>query len=149
MPPKKHAKKRVKKAELKTQRTKASVAAFLAAVQGDTRRADARAVDKMLREISGEKPAMWGPTIVGYGTYTNSNSLGEAQWPKLCFSPRKASLVVYILPELLRSSPLMKRLGKHKHGVSCLYINKLADVDRDVLRELAQRSWDAATAKGG
>src|SRR5688572_24298471 len=139
----------VKKAQVKTQKTRASVADFIAAVEDDVRRSDAKTVDKMLREITGEKPAMWGPTIVGYGTYKNTNSLGEADWPKIGFSPRKANLVVYIMPDLLQSAPLMKKLGKHKIGKTCLYINKLADVDQKVLRELAQRSWDAATEKYG
>ncbi len=138
-----------KKARVKTQKTKASVAAFFAAIEADTRRADAKAVDKMLREITGERPAMWGPSIVGYGSYTYTNSLGEADWPKIGFSPRKTNLVVYLMPELLQSSPLMRKLGKHKTGKSCLYINKLADVDREVLRELAQRSWDAMSEKYG
>jgi hypothetical protein len=143
------AKKTVKKAQVKTHKTRASVAAFIAAVEDDTRRADARTVDKMLREITGEKPAMWGPTIVGYGSYTYTNTLGAADWPKIGFSPRKANLVVYIMPRLLQSSPLMKKLGKHKTGKSCLYIHKLADVDQEVLRELAQRSWDATIEEYG
>jgi hypothetical protein len=143
------AKKAVKKAQVKTQKTRASVADFIAAVEDDTRRADAKTLDKMLREITGEMPAMWGPTIVGYGTYKYTNSLGEADWPKIGFSPRKANLVVCIMPGLLQRAPLMKKLGKHKTGKSCLYINKLADVDQKVLRELAQRSWDAVTEKYG
>jgi hypothetical protein len=124
------------KAKPKTQRTKASVTAFIAAVENDTRRNDAKTVDKMLREITGEKPAMWGPTIVGYGECETPSG----KWPRACFSPRKASLVVYLAPES-KDAALLKKLGKHKVGVSCLYINKLADVDQAVLRTLIKRSW--------
>lgn len=123
-------------AEPKTQKTKASVAAFLAGVEDETRRKDAKAVDKMLREITGEKPAMWGPSIVGYGEYDTSTG----KWPRAGFSPRKANLVVYLAPES-KDAALLKKLGKHRTGVSCLYVNKLADVDEKVLRDLIERSW--------
>ena len=135
--------------EPKTQRTKASVASFIAAVEDETRRKDAKTVDKMFREITGEKPAMWGPSIIGYGQYVNTNTLGSALWPKIGFSPRKANLVLYIMSGFLASDPLMKKLGKHKIGKSCLYINKLADVDEKVLRELATRSWTMMSEKYG
>lgn len=86
-------------AEPKTQRTKASVAQFIAAVPDDTRREDAKAVDKMLREITGEKPAMWGPTIIGYGEYHGA----AGKWPRLGFSPRKANLVLYAASGVARA----------------------------------------------
>jgi hypothetical protein len=143
------AKKAVKKAPIKTQKNQASVAEFIAAVDDDQKRADAKAIDKMLREISGAKPAMWGPSIIGYGTYQYTNTIGQADMPKLAFSPRKGATVLYIVPALLASDPLTKKLGKHKHGKSCLYLNKLADVDQKVLRQLAQRSWDYMTEKYG
>jgi hypothetical protein len=130
-------------AEPKTQRTKASVAAFIAAVEDDTRRKDAKTVDKLMREITGEKPAMWGPTIIGYGEYALANG---AKWPRLGFSPRKANLVLYLM-DGYEGEPLMKKLGKHKTGRSCLYINKLADVDVGVLRELVAKSWKRMAAK--
>jgi len=126
-----------KKTEPKTQRTKASVAAFIAAVEDETRRKDAKAVDKVMREITGEKAAMWGPSIIGYGEYQTKSG----PWPRTGFSPRKANLVVYILPGFKEHEPLLKKLGKHKTGKSCLYINKLADVDEAVLRELIKRGW--------
>jgi hypothetical protein len=129
-------------AEPKTQKTKASVAAFIAAVEGDTRRKDAKAMDKMMREITGEKPAMWGPTIIGYGEYDTPTG----KWPRAGFSPRKANMVVYLAPES-KDAALLKKLGKHKTGVSCLYINKLADVNESVLRELIKRSWKQMQAK--
>ena len=135
------AKKAPKQAPVKTQKTKASVAAFIAAVHDEGKRADARAIDRMLREITGETPAMWGPSIIGYGSQTYMNTMGQADWPKIGFSPRKGATVLYIEPKLLASDPLMKTLGTYKTGKSCLYINKLGDVDPDVLRELATKSW--------
>src|SRR5262245_12859194 len=110
--------------EPKTQKTKASVAQFLAAVEDETRRKDAKAVDRMIREITGAKPAMWGPSIVGYGECETPSGM----WPRAAFSPRKASLVVYLAPES-KDERLLKRLGKHKITLCCLYINKLTDVD--------------------
>lgn len=123
-------------AEPKTQKTKASVAQFIAAVEDETRRKDAKTVDKMLREITGEKPAMWGPSIVGYGEYQSPTG----PWPRLGFSPRKANLVLYVM-DGYEKEPLMKQLGKHKTGRSCLYINKLADVDEGVLRKIVANGW--------
>lgn len=143
------AKKAVKKAPIKTRKTKASVAAFISAVDGDQRRADAKALDKMLREVTGEKPAMWGSSIIGYGSYKYTNSLGEAVWPKVGFSPRKGATVLYIVPGFLASDPLMKKLGKYKIGKSCLYVNELADVNERVLRELVRRSFAYMKKKYG
>lgn len=128
--------------EPKTQKTKASVAQFIAAVEDETRRKDAKAADKMFREITGEKPAMWGPSIIGYGEYQTKSG----QWPRTGFSPRKANLVLYIMPGFKEYEPLLKTIGKHKIGKSCLYINTLADIDEKVLRELIKRGW-AAMAK--
>ncbi len=124
-------------AESKTKKTKASVTQFIAAVEDETRRKDAKAVDKMMREITGEKPVMWGPSIVGYGEYELPNG---ATWPRLGFSPRKANLVLYLM-DGYDGEPLMKKLGKHKTGRSCLYINKLSDVDEGVLRKIADNGW--------
>jgi hypothetical protein len=129
-------------AEPKTQRTKASVAQFIAAVEDETRRKDAKAVDKMMREITGEKPAMWGPSIIGYGEYDGPTG----KWPRLGFSPRKANLVLYIM-DGYDDEPLMKKLGKHKTGRSCLYINKLADVDEKALRAIAANGWKKMAKK--
>lgn len=126
-----------------TRRAKTSVAQFIAAVENETRRKDAKAIDKMFREITGEKPAMWGLTIIGYGEYQSSTG----RWPRTGFSPRKANLVVYIMPGFDGNAALMNKLGKHKTGKSCLYINKFADVDEAVLRELIAKSWKHMAAK--
>lgn len=130
------------KAEPKTQKNKASVAAFIAAVENETRRQDAKAVDKMMREITGEKPAMWGPSIIGYGEYDTPSG----KWPRLGFSPRKANLVLYVM-DGYEGEPLMKKLGKHKTARSCLYINKLADIDEGVLREIVANGWKTMAKK--
>lgn len=139
-----------KKTELKTQKNKASVADFIAAVADEQKRKDAKAIDKMLREVSGARPAMWGASIVGYGEYTYEGASGRSGvWPKIGFSPRKANLTLYIMPGFKEYAPLLKKLGKHKTGKSCLYLNKLDDVDQDVLRELAERSWKMMSDKYG
>ncbi len=130
-------------AEPKTKKTNASVAAFIAAVEDDIRRKDARAVDKAFREITGEKPAMWGPSIIGYGAYQTPSG----PWPRAGFSPRKANLVLYVLADYKERDALLKKLGKHKTCKACLYINRLADIDETVLRQLMQRSWDHMNAK--
>ena len=122
-------------AEPKTQKTKVSVTQFIAAVEDETRRKDAKVVDKMMREITGEKPAMWGPAIVGYGSYPSRSG----DWPITGFSPRKGALTLYVMPGFSEYGSLLKKLGKHKTGKSCLYINKLSDVDQDVLREIVTR----------
>jgi hypothetical protein len=142
-------KKSAKKAPVKTQKNRASVAEFIASVDDDAKRADAKAIDEMLREVTGEKPAMWGPSIIGYGSHTYTNTMGEADWPKIAFSPRKGATVLYIMPGLLATDPLLKKLGKYKNGKSCLYLNKLSDVDQKVLRELATRSWKYMSEKYG
>lgn len=135
-------------AELKTQKTKASVAGFLASVDDESRRSDAKAVDKMFREITGEKPAMWGDSIVGYGAYRYKYDSGrDGEWMRAGFSPRKNNLVLYIMPGFDEYASLLKRLGKHKTGKSCLYIGRLSDVDETVLRELIARSWKSMQAK--
>jgi len=138
-----------KKAPVKTHKTNASVAKYIDAVEGDAKRADARAIDELLQEVTGEMPAMWGPSMIGYGSYTYTNTTGEADWPKIGFSPRKSATVLYIMPGFLESDPVMKRLGKYKIGKSCLYINKLSDVDMGALRELATRSWKHMSEKYG
>lgn len=132
-------------AEPKTKPTKESVAAFLSAIEHEQRRKDAKAVDKIMREVTGKKPVMWGSAIVGYGSYQTKSG----DWPRLGFSPRKANLVLYIMPGFKEAAPLLKKLGKHKIGGSCLYINKLDDVDDAVLRELVTASWKNMEAKHG
>lgn len=128
-------------AEPKTKRTDASVAAFLEAVEDPRRREDARAVLALMKRITGEEPRMWGPSIVGFGSYTYTYASGQTgDWPIAGFSPRKQALTLYLMPGFEKDAALLKRLGKHKTGKSCLYLNRLADVDAGVLEELVRRS---------
>lgn len=122
----------------KTVPTRASVNAFITAVENDTRRQDAKVLTKMMQEISGEKPTMWGPAIIGFGTVHYKYDSGrEGDILRLGFSPRKANLALY----LKHDKALLAKLGKHKTSVACLYINKLADVDMEILRQLIAASW--------
>lgn len=121
----------------KTRATDADVAAFLAAVAHPTRRADARALDALFQEITGWRPRLWGPSIIGYGQYHYRYASGrEGDFIATGFSPRKASLSIYIMPGYQDYGAILSRLGKHKTGKACLYVNKLADIDMDVLAEL-------------
>ena len=131
-------------AELKTQKNKASVTEFLNNVENEKRRKDSKEVLKIMKEITGEQPAMWGPSIIGFGSYHYKYASGqEGDWFKVGFSPRKNALTLYIMTGFGRYAELMGKLGKYKTGKSCLYINKLEDVDMDVLRELIQESMNS------
>ncbi len=124
-------------AENKTQPTEVDVADFLAQVEPEQRRIDGQRLDALFREVTGFEPRMWGPTIVGYGRYHYVYDSGrEGDYLATGFSPRKANLVLYIMPGYADFGDILDRLGKHKLGKSCLYINKLADVDETVLAEL-------------
>lgn len=134
-------------AENKTQPTDADVDAFIDAVENDRRREDSRALLDLMRDVTGEEPVMWGPSIVGFGQYHYRYESGrEGDWFLAGFSPRKSNLVVYVMSGFPRHAELMEKLGKHRTGSSCLYVNKLDDVDLDVLRELVRRSVEHVTA---
>lgn len=121
----------------KTQPTAVSAADYVAAIEHPVRRADAAVLLDMMSRITGWEARMWGPSIVGFGTYHYTYESGrEGDFMRTGFSARKANLVVYIMPGYTDFSAILARLGKHKLGKSCLYINKLADVDQDVLEEL-------------
>ena len=131
-------------AEVKTQENDSSVIDFIAQVPHPTRRADAEILCALMTKLSGESPKMWGNSIVGFGKYDYTYASGHSgSWARIGFSPRKTSLSVYIMPGFEEHSDLLKRLGKHRIGKSCLYINKLADVDLDVLEELVKVNWEA------
>jgi len=128
-------------AEIKTKKTAVSVADFIAAVPNETRRADAHAVLKMMQRVTGKKPKMWGPTIVGFDEYHYRYDSGhEGDMCMIGFSPRGSALVLYVLCSDDAEKYLAK-LGKHKRGKGCLYINKLADVDLKVLEQLRAASY--------
>ena len=132
-------------AENKTQKTGASVEEFLASVESKTRREDGFRVLQLMQEVTGLEPEMWGPSIVGFGDYHCRYESGrEGDFFLTGFSPRKQSLSLYIMAGFDAYDGLLSRLGKHRKGASCLYINKLADVDMDVLRQLVQQSFEHA-----
>lgn len=128
-------------AELKTQPNEQSVLDFLESNTEGQRRADCLEVMRLMEEITGCKGVMWGPSIVGFGSYHYKYESGrEADWLLTGFSPRKANLTVYIMDGFERHADLMERLGTYKTGKSCLYLKKLADVDTGVLNTLIERS---------
>lgn len=135
-------------AELKTKPTTESVTTFLNTVADKTRREDCFAVLEMMRDVTKEEPTMWGSSIVGFGRYRYKYESGrEGEWPITGFSPRKGDLTLYIVPGFEIAPDLMKRLGKYKTGKSCLYIRKLADVDRKVLKQLIEKSVKKMSAQ--
>jgi hypothetical protein len=131
-------------AELKTQPTKSSVTDFINTVSDEERRKDCKAVIKIMKEVTGAKPEMWGASIVGFGRHRYKYASGrEGDWPVAAFSPRKNDLTLYFMPGFQDYEDLMSRLGKYKTGKSCLYLKRLADVDANVLRKLIEKSVDA------
>jgi len=127
----------------KTKITSKDVGAFIASVPHPTRRADAVVLDRLFRDITGWQPRMWGPTIIGYGQYHYTYESGRSgDFLATGFSPRKASLSIYVMPGYAEFGPILARLGKHKMGKSCLYINKLADIDTGVLQDLIRAGLD-------
>lgn len=128
-------------AENQTVRTKASVSGFLAKVQDKQTRADCQALVKIMQEASGEKPAMWGPSIVGFGSYHYKYASGrEGDMPLTGFSPRKQNLTLYIMGGFDRYKKMLDDLGKFKTGGACLYIKRLEDVRLPALKRLIRES---------
>ena len=130
-------------AEIKTKPTDVSVDAFLNDVPHPGRGADGKALRAMMERITGEPAVMWGPSIVGFGTYHYRYDSGhEADMCRVAFSPRSANLVLYVggFPEY---EALLAKLGKHKRSKACLYINKLVDVDAEVLDQIIRRTYAA------
>ncbi len=134
----------------KTRPTSVSVESFLDSFADDSKRADSRTLIDMMQALTGAEPAMWGPSIIGFGSYHYRYDSGrEGDSPIVGFSPRKATLVVYIVPGFNDADALLKKLGKHTTGKSCLYIRRLADIDLSVLRTLVKGSIAAVRAKFG
>lgn len=129
-------------AENKTQQTKVSADSFLNGLKDKARAADSRVVLKLMQKVSGESPKMWGPSIIGFGTYHYAYDSGrEGDFLRIGFSPRAQALTLYIMGGFPRYEALMAKLGKYKTGKSCLYIKHLSDVDLKVLEELILASW--------
>lgn len=128
---------------LKTKQNTGDVNAFLALVTDEQKRVDSLALLKMFKAITKQEPMMWGSSIVGFGKYIyKSPATGRSgEWFMTGFSPRKQNLTVYLMTGFAKYPELMKKLGKHKTGGSCLYMNKLADVDLKVLKELVSTSY--------
>ena len=123
--------------ELKTKATDASVDHFIARIADPRQRADASKVADIMKEVTGSPPRMWGTSIVGFGSCRYA---GTKEWFLTGFSPRKQNLTLYLMAGFGGRAPLMRRLGKHKTGKACLYLNSLEDVDLAVLRELIEGS---------
>jgi hypothetical protein len=127
-------------AKNKTKPTSVSPKTFISQIENDERRKDALELVKMMRDVTGAKPTMWGPSIIGFDRYRYTYASGHSgEAPLAGFSPRQQELVVYLAPGL-DNTALMRKIGKHKTGKSCLYIKKLDDVDRGVLRDLVAAS---------
>ena len=128
-------------AEPKTRPTEQSVAEFLKAIEDETRRKDCFTVAKLMEEVTRSKPKMWGPNIVGFGSYRYKYASGrEADWPIAAFSPRKHNLTLYITPGLDCYDELMKKLGKHSVSNSCLHIKRLDDIHLPTLKKIVSES---------
>ncbi len=132
----------------KTTVTSVSPTTFIDAVEDPQRQADARTLLKFFGRITGWKPKMWGLSIIGFGSFHYRYESGrEGDSPVTGFSPRKASLVIYVMPGYTGFSDALTRLGKHKVGKSCLYINKLSDVDLNVLEDIIRRGVEQMKEK--
>ena len=129
-------------AELKTKKTSASVPAFLKSVENEQRRKDSFALLETFKQVTRMPPILWGNSIVGFGEYhyKSERSSQEGSWPLTGFSPRKRSMTVYIMPGFTNYQDSMSNLGKHKTSVSCIYFNKLTDIDTNVLKQLIRKS---------
>lgn len=133
--------------ELKTQKNDASVASFLESVEDQRKREDSQVILKLMQDLTGDEPTMWGESIIGFGSYDYKYASGrKGTWFQTGFSPRKQNLTLYIMSGFDRYDELLAKLGKYKTGKSCLYIKQLEDVDLDVLEQLVKESVKVMTA---
>ncbi|MDA1280642.1 MAG: DUF1801 domain-containing protein [Chloroflexi bacterium] len=136
-------------AEPKTKKNKASVSDFISSVENKTRRADAEILLGMMTDITSEPASMWGPSLIGFGSYDYTYASGHSgTWFAVGFSPRKQNLVVYIMSGFDKYERTLTKLGKYRTGKCCLYINKLADIDTDVLKDQISKSYTAMLPAG-
>lgn len=135
--------------ELKTKKTNKSAAAFVNSIADAGKREDAKTLLKIFKEATGLKPTMWGESIVGFGQYhyKSERSSQEGDWPLVGFSPRKQNLTLYVISKSAKQKELLKKLGKHKTSVSCLYINKLSDIHLPTLKKIVKESFRDAKKK--
>jgi hypothetical protein len=128
-------------AENKTQPNSKSVQEFLDGIGDPVKQNDSRTLVRMMKKVTGSDPVMWGDSIVGFGDYHYKYASGrEGDWFQVGFSPRKQSLTIYVMGYLEQYGTILENLGKYKHGKGCLYINRLEDVDMEVLRNLIETS---------
>lgn len=132
-------------AEMKTVQTEASVEDFLNLIENSQKREDCFEIVKMMKQVTKKEPKMWGPSIIGFGSYHYKYESGrEGDAPQIGFSPRKQNITLYILSGSDHENPLLQKLGKHSTSKVCLYIKRLADVDKKVLLELIKESFAKA-----
>lgn len=131
-------------AELKTKPTSQKAEDFLSKITPEQKKLDGFELLKIFKKVTGEKPVMWGSSIVGFGSYhyKSERSSQEGDWPLTGFSPRKQNLTIYIMSGFEDVDDLLKKLGKHKKSVGCLYVNKLVDVDKKVLSQIVKQSFE-------
>ena len=127
-----------KLAEIKTKQTDSSVEAFINKLANEQQRKESLVILKLMEKASKEKPKMWGSSMIGFGNkiYKSPNTGREVEWFRIGFSPRKANFSLHLVLDIKKYAATLKKLGKHKTGVGCLYINKLDDVDVKVLEEI-------------
>lgn len=132
--------KKSKPAQIKTKPTAVSPEAFLEQIADEQKKQDCRTLCNLMQKITGEPPVMWGPSIVGFGNkrYKSPATGREVDWLLIGFSPRKANISLYLTMNIQALEAELKKLGKHKTGVGCLYINKLSDVDLKILESMIQ-----------
>ncbi len=132
-------------AELKTQKNDSSVEAFIDSISDERKRNDSRQLLELMSSVTKTEPAMWGGSIVGFGSYDYKYESGrEGTWFRVGFSPRKQNLTLYLMDGFEKYEDLLSQLGKHSTGKSCLYVKKLDDVDSKVLKQLIKQSFNAA-----
>lgn len=136
------AEKRTKLVEIKTKQTSASVEDFINTVKEEQKRKDSFMLLEMMKKATGEEPKMWGSSLIGFGNkrYKSPATGREVDWLLIGFSPRKANLSLYLSMDIKEHAAALQKLGKHKTGVGCLYINKLEDIDMKVLIEMIDAS---------
>ncbi len=137
-----------KTTDVKTKVNDASVAGFLNSIADEQKRKDSFEIVKIMKQVTKEKPKMWGPGIVGFGSYHYKYESGrEGDEPLIAFSPRKQYITLYVVSVADYENQLLKKLGKHTTSKWCLYIKKLSDVDMDVLKDLITKSFQTSKAR--
>lgn len=127
--------------EIKTKQTEQSVDSFIDALPDEQVRTDSKELVKMLKSASGEEPKIWGGSMIGFGSYSYKSSSGcYGDWFVIGFAPRKGKFSIYLMSGMQDNQELLKKLGKYKTGKGCLYVNKLADIDKTVLKQIVSES---------